>query len=408
MLECVGTAVGASTSVVTYTSYVLSTASGGLWGVPATWLGGVVPVSTNDVVIATTNSAYVALASTNTVNYMVHSLTINAGAQFSLSAPGSPSTNETLTINGNLANNGSFMRAGGTPGVANTIVFNGTPSLWTGSGDISTNKVSVTVNAGKTLDISGLTTGMTFFNGTLAVTVNGTLIVGTQVLTGYNLTANNIFTLAAGGTLVTANVNGITNDSSCTVYNFKIVNLSTNANYVFNGTAAQGSIGLPATVHSLTDNNTGGTLTLAQQTAVTTVTTLAGGAKLSLPAGTTSTADTLVIGGSAQTSGTWGNTGSGATHIDATHFADTGLLSVATNSSIPTTPTPISYSVSGSTLTISWPAGYLGWILQSQTNAMNQGLGTNWVDVPGTAGVITTNLTINPLTPTAFFRLRYP
>ena len=382
-------------------SGIVSTTNGGPWSLPATWLGGVVPVSTNDVMIATTGVGYVALDGSNTIN----SMTINAGAQFSLSYNG---TNQMLMLNCNLANYGSIMRVGGTPAVASVMIFNGTPSLWTGSGDVSLNKVSVSVNTGTTLDISGCSTGMTFFNGTLAVTVKGTLIAGAQVIAGFGGAANNTFTLSPGGTLTTANVNGITNDSGCTVYNFKITSLSTTANYVFNGTAAQATIGLPVTVNSLTDNNTGGTVTLGQQTTVTTNVTLAGGAKLSLPAGTTSTANALVIGGLLQAAGTWGNTGSGATHVDATHFAGTGRLSVATGSTIPTTPTPISYSVSGTTLTISWPAGYLGWILQSQTNALNHGLGTNWVDVAGTAGVTLTNLTINPVNATMFFRLRYP
>jgi autotransporter-associated beta strand protein len=82
-----------------------------------------------------------------------------------------------------------------------------------------------------------------------------------------------------------------------------------------------------------------------------------------------------------------------------------GVLTVGT---IPTAPTPISYSVSSGHLTINWPANYLGWILQSQTNGLKTGLGTNWVDVAGSAGVISTNIPISTATPTVFYRLRYP
>jgi hypothetical protein len=71
-------------------------------------------------------------------------------------------------------------------------------------------------------------------------------------------------------------------------------------------------------------------------------------------------------------------------------------------------PTNITSSVSGSTLTISWPATHLGWILQSQTNALNIGLGTNWQDIAGTASVTSTNLSIAPATPSSFYRLRHP
>jgi hypothetical protein len=75
---------------------------------------------------------------------------------------------------------------------------------------------------------------------------------------------------------------------------------------------------------------------------------------------------------------------------------------------VPTTPTNLTYSVSGNTLTLSWPANYLGWILQSQTNALSTGLSGTWFDWPGSAAVTTTNLTINPADPTVFFRLRNP
>ncbi|MFO1487836.1 MAG: autotransporter-associated beta strand repeat-containing protein [Verrucomicrobiota bacterium] len=84
----------------------------------------------------------------------------------------------------------------------------------------------------------------------------------------------------------------------------------------------------------------------------------------------------------------------------------TGILSVVVG--IASNPTNITFSVSGSTLSLSWPTDHLGWILQAQTNSLTAGLGTNWVDVAGTAAVTSTNLTINPANPTVFFRLRYP
>ncbi len=83
-----------------------------------------------------------------------------------------------------------------------------------------------------------------------------------------------------------------------------------------------------------------------------------------------------------------------------------GSLQVA--GTIPTTPTKLSYSVSGGKLTINWPANYEGWILQEQTNTLNVGLSTNWVDVAGSANVTSTNLAINPANPVTFYRLRYP
>jgi autotransporter-associated beta strand protein len=84
-----------------------------------------------------------------------------------------------------------------------------------------------------------------------------------------------------------------------------------------------------------------------------------------------------------------------------------GLLSIV-GSSIASNSTNITFSVSGSTLSLSWPADHLGWILQSQTNSLAVGITTNWFDMAGTASVTSTNLTINPADPTVFYRLRQP
>jgi len=65
----------------------------------------------------------------------------------------------------------------------------------------------------------------------------------------------------------------------------------------------------------------------------------------------------------------------------------------------------VQFSVSGSTLTLSWPTNG-GWILQSQTNALNVGLTVNpntWFDIPSTASVTSTNIPMNPANPTVFF-----
>ena len=46
-------------------------------------------------------------------------------------------------------------------------------------------------------------------------------------------------------------------------------------------------------------------------------------------------------------------------------------------------PPVLEYSVVGSQIQLSWPPDHLGWRLQIQTNQLPAGLGTNWVDVPG-------------------------
>lgn len=65
-------------------------------------------------------------------------------------------------------------------------------------------------------------------------------------------------------------------------------------------------------------------------------------------------------------------------------------------------------SVSGNTLTLSWPADHIGWRLQAQTNTLGSGLGTNWTDILGTDTSNTYNVTLNPANGTVFYRMVYP
>ena len=51
---------------------------------------------------------------------------------------------------------------------------------------------------------------------------------------------------------------------------------------------------------------------------------------------------------------------------------------------------------------------HLGWFLQTQTNALPVGLGTNWVRVPDSELTNQISITIDPGIPSAFFRLAYP
>ncbi len=81
----------------------------------------------------------------------------------------------------------------------------------------------------------------------------------------------------------------------------------------------------------------------------------------------------------------------------------TGVASVV--STAPSNP-PISVSVSGTQLTLSWPAAYLGYTLQAQTNTIARGLWTNWVDVAGSSSSTQSVMTINRTNGAVFYRLR--
>jgi uncharacterized protein with beta-barrel porin domain len=77
---------------------------------------------------------------------------------------------------------------------------------------------------------------------------------------------------------------------------------------------------------------------------------------------------------------------------------------VVVNTLVASNPTNIVSSVSGGQLNLSWPADHIGWHLQTQTN----GLGTNWVDVPGATLTNGFTVPINPANRSVFFRLVLP
>ncbi|MDB6016608.1 MAG: LuxR family two component transcriptional regulator [Pedosphaera sp.] len=65
----------------------------------------------------------------------------------------------------------------------------------------------------------------------------------------------------------------------------------------------------------------------------------------------------------------------------------------------------LTLNCAGCPLAFTWFPNYLGWILQAQTNGLNS---NGWFDVNGNAGVISTNIPINPANTSVFYRLRQP
>jgi hypothetical protein len=89
-------------------------------------------------------------------------------------------------------------------------------------------------------------------------------------------------------------------------------------------------------------------------------------------------------------------------------LAVNGTIAVASVVTVNTNPTNITATVSGNILTLSWPTDYLGWHLQLQTNSLATGLSSNWVTLPGSDTVTSTNLTINPAIGSVLYRMVYP
>jgi hypothetical protein len=126
--------------------------------------------------------------------------------------------------------------------------------------------VTLQINSGSTMNIGGNNTSFT---------MNGTVVFGSTNSTQVTMDgggSGNTFTLSSGATLKTVNTNGIqgTNCSLPANASKKTVVLNTAANYELNGTSAQLTLGLPATVSILTINNAAG-VTLSADVTVTTL-----------------------------------------------------------------------------------------------------------------------------------------
>jgi len=132
---------------------------------------------------------------------------------------------------------------------------------------------------------------------------------------------------------------------------------------------------------------------------------VASGAALQLDFAGTNVITNLVLNGVAQTPGFYNSATASPYIIGA------GALQVVVPVTIATNPTNILFSVTGSTLSLSWPADHTGWRLLVQTNHLQNGLSANpndWMTVPGSTGVDSTNFLINPALPAEFYQLIYP
>jgi autotransporter-associated beta strand protein len=289
-------------------------------------------------------------------------------------------------------------------------------------------------------------------NGAGSTTKYGT---GTLVLAGTN--ANTGGTIVSAGTLAIANSSALGTgpltmnggNLDCTVANVTNINNNAqtwNTSFTFLGSQSldlgngavtiannlaiavtntltvEGAIGDGGSGYSLTKNGNGtlvlagtntytgnttiqgGTMELAQNTptlANGSTVAIASGAHLKLDDGTvTNVVTTLVLNGATNAPGVYNSANSSG------YFTGLGYLQVLTGPAGPTGSANLTSSVSGSNLSLSWPAGQ-GWRLQVQTNSLLTGLGTNWIYMSdGTTS--STNITINTSQPTVFYRLTYP
>lgn len=144
-----------------------------------------------------------------------------------------------------------------------------------------------------------------------------------------------------------------------------------------------------------------GTLDLLQASLFNNSTvSVSNGATLMLDFSGTNIVAGLILNGVSKAAGVYNN------GTDPTFLTSTGYIQVQPLVSL--VPTDITSAFDGANLTLSWPADHIGWRLQSQTNSLSVGLGTNWADVSGST---TTNQVITPMDAangSVFFRMIYP
>jgi fibronectin-binding autotransporter adhesin len=375
--------------IVTLNSGSISSENDLLMGFAGAVTGKVV-INGGTLNVATATKRWIILSQWDTANSEID---VNGG-QLNVNA----NTDIRYAISGNNGTNVFNLNSGGVTFYsdnATTIGGSGVVDLHQGSGSTVVNTFNLnggtlTVSAVYAANASG-TRAFNFNGGTLKATANNGafLAVGTgngaiNVRNGGAVVDDSGFTVAIGQALQHSSIAG-DNATDGGLTKLGTGTLTLGSANTYNG---------PTTVKA-------GTLEVVLATLATTSTvSISNSAVLKLDFATTNQVGALVLNGVAQSPGVY------STATSPSYISGTGSLLVA--SPIPTTPTNITYTVSGGTLHLSWPANYVGWLLQAQTNAPSKGLSTNWVDVPGSGSVTSTNIPISPAIGSAFFRLRHP
>jgi autotransporter-associated beta strand protein len=257
---------------------------------------------------------------------------------------------------------GIMALSGANTYTGNTTVSNGTLVLLAGSS--INNSANINVVSGATFDVStisfALGSGQTLEgNGT----VNGSVISSGIVAPGAvstigALTFNNNLTLNAGSI-------------TSVKLNKSLAPAATSDQIIISGAANEGG--------TLAVNNLGGALQVGD------------GFQLISAGSITGNFSSIV--------------GSPGTGLGYSFSPASGVLSVVALT-FPSTGTNLSFSISGNTLTLSWPTNYIGWLLQS--NAVDLSDTNDWFVVTGSATTNQEVITVNPAQTNVFYRMKHP
>ncbi len=303
----------------------------------------------------------------------------------------STSDNYTETLAGNLTLQAgtSILAANGSAGAAETL--NVTAPI-SGAGnlqisDISSDIGTIVLAANNTYTgATTVTRGTLLVNGSIAntpvmVNASGTLggtgtISGTiNVQTGGNLAPG----ITARGALANA-IGTLTTSGNASVSGTVVMKINRDASPNSDRFVAPGIMLNPGA--TLTVNNLGSTNLVAGDTFTLFSTPVSG------------TFDTVNLPPLPDGSVTWTN-----------RLAINGTIAVVSTSAVNPGSPFLVHSVSDGILTLSWPADHTGWTLQEQTNSLGTGLGTNWVDVPGSTATNTVSIPITTTDEAVFYRL---
>jgi hypothetical protein len=88
-------------------------------------------------------------------------------------------------------------------------------------------------------------------------------------------------------------------------------------------------------------------------------------------------------------------------------YAQIAIYGVPVQPPVSLIPTNIMFQVMPNGFTINWPTDHIGWRLQVQTNELANGIGTNWVDVPGSTVTNQMTLPMNQDPGCIFYRIAH-